>query len=749
MDEDDELAGAWRNNPGSWQRFGNEMKQAPTYDIAGLGQQPIAAMAYRRALSVANAPTDENMWLELARMLWQCGKQRAARSAVEKALALNPLLWEAHSMLDHWRKPCHSFEDALAGSLVPVVQEAMKDEVRMSLVLQCAYRVRLAWHRTHTRRAKLYKLLREMELIFRSAEVVQVVYRAWLWNDVCRWFVSQAVHVAAGCVTRVIRMRRQQLLSKKSADAKQRLVQVEFELMKLKPERDAVRQALNKKGRPLKTMLEDQNSRHRQLKDIDCALVLLTPPELVTYPDANGDLQELPPEDARPILNRLAHRYDDEIVRQTVVVEELRAQAKKLDAQWVEWERELMKGLAWLKKQNTRFRDADIFTIKGKSQKHRVPMPAHFGMTSNLLLYSMIHKLRKRVDNGTYVFVDWRTRHHLHHAWARARLSYGIPKLILPLLGPGQAVEYAKKHPGQNVGAELTPPQHGMPCVLRVTLRPDPSIRVQWYRTNRLGINVPVPEYNLLGDGSMGASYSKYADDEAGGEDTGSGEVKEEGEKENREYSAVDSGAIMHIRSFKRRDEGDYHAEISNNYGTVTTNTVSMYLPEPPCFVVEPVSTSVKLQEEVVLRAVAMGSPPIVYTWYRNGLAFLGGSSQILNFQSFAAADAGEYFCKAVNSGGEARTDTIMMIIEEDSDADDDEGYGGELSLKKIQSDQKKKQKATYGDEEENTRVGKDSNKNKHLNPVWRQEADEERALQKLLAKRKKQIEEDAEADAD
>jgi len=387
-----------------------------------------------------------------------------------------------------------------------------------------------------------------------------------------------------------------------------------------------------------------------------------------------------------------------------------------------------------------RFTDADIFTLKGRTQKSRVPLPAHFGITSNSLLYSMVHKLRRRVHAGMYVFVDWRTRHNLHHAWARARISDGKPKLLFPLLGPGQAKDYARKHPRASIGSELVPPQMGLPCVLRLQLCPDPSIRVQWYRTNRLGVNVAVPEQfeKPKNDQDLDSAETDTKD-----EGTGTEELKVAGEKENRDYSAVDTGAILHIRSFKRRDEGDYFAVVSNNYGAITTTSVSMLLPEPPCFVTEPQSTSVKLQEEVVLRAVAMGSPPIRYTWYRDGLPFLGGSSQILNFQSFSVRDAGQYFCKAANVGGEACTAMIVMTIEEDSDAEDADGFGGELSLKKIESDQKKKEKKAYGTKEENTRIGKDSNKNKHLNPVWLQEANEEHALQKLLAKRRKEEQEE------
>ena len=130
--------------------------------------------------------------------------------------------------------------------------------------------------------------------------------------------------------------------------------------------------------------------------------------------------------------------------------------------------------------------------------------------------------VRRRVDADVYVFVDWRTRHALHFAWARARISGGKPKLLYPLLGPGQATNYARSHGLSlaEVGTELASPQYNMPCVLRLNLKPDPSIRVQWYRTNRHGIGVPVPEH--IGKTDRAAVAGRV--------------VKREGEQENKEY---------------------------------------------------------------------------------------------------------------------------------------------------------------------------------------------------------------------
>jgi hypothetical protein len=173
-----------------------------------------------------------------------------------------------------------------------------------------------------------------------------------------------------------------------------------------------------------------------------------------------------------------------------------------------------------------------------------------------------------------HVFVDWRTRHALHSAWARGRVAGGRPKLLFPLLGPGQAAAYARrKNRGGGGGGgghtreelarvELVAPQMGMPCVLRLHLRPDPSIRVQWFRTNRHGIAVPVPEQlaPALALALAPGAVSAAAAPAAAAAPFGGGLLAERemgGGGENREYSAVETGAILHIRSFKRRDEGE------------------------------------------------------------------------------------------------------------------------------------------------------------------------------------------------
>ena len=64
---------------------------------------------------------------------------------------------------------------------------------------------------------------------------------------------------------------------------------------------------------------------------------------------------------------------------------------------------------------------------------------------------------------------------------------------------------------------------------------------------------------------------------------------------------------------------------------------------------------------EAFLRVVAMGSTPISYQWFKDGLVVPGETADILRFSPLTSADAGTYCVKLVSSDGTLASDLVVI----------------------------------------------------------------------------------------
>jgi hypothetical protein len=203
-------------------------------------------------------PHAAGLYCRLAKELWCCGRRRRARAAAQAAVSVNPWCFEAISLLDQWNPRkirarssststalatsstgasaatlTSSFGAALAGPLHPWLKRGMRDEEEVVVRLQALFRKKGAMTRSIKIRTALHHLLGELQLCVESATAVQVCFRLWIWKDVVKWYYRSAVHLAAACITRIVRRKSVTSMAAKASKIRKSVVQIELTFFRL------------------------------------------------------------------------------------------------------------------------------------------------------------------------------------------------------------------------------------------------------------------------------------------------------------------------------------------------------------------------------------------------------------------------------------------------------------------------------------------------------------------------------------
>ena len=114
------------------------------------------------------------------------------------------------------------------------------------------------------------------------------------------------------------------------------------------------------------------------------------------------------------------------------------------------------------------------------------------------------------------------------------------------------------------------------------------------------------------------------------------------------------------LSSAKPEQSGTYSVEIANDAGSVTSSivTVTVLLPQPPTFPIQPTNQSVLYGNKAVISASVSGTPPLAYQWQRNGTnlydggRLTGAASAVLTISNTQPADLGSYQLVVTNPYG-------------------------------------------------------------------------------------------------
>ncbi|MBI5385354.1 MAG: immunoglobulin domain-containing protein [Verrucomicrobia bacterium] len=98
-------------------------------------------------------------------------------------------------------------------------------------------------------------------------------------------------------------------------------------------------------------------------------------------------------------------------------------------------------------------------------------------------------------------------------------------------------------------------------------------------------------------------------------------------------------------------DAGGYSVVVSNALGSMTSAVARLTVIDP-LITVQPVSQNLELGQNTTLGVTALGTAPLKYRWWKNGIALAGAAEASLSFTNIQASDTGPYFAVVSNQYG-------------------------------------------------------------------------------------------------
>ncbi len=112
---------------------------------------------------------------------------------------------------------------------------------------------------------------------------------------------------------------------------------------------------------------------------------------------------------------------------------------------------------------------------------------------------------------------------------------------------------------------------------------------------------------------------------------------------------------------------GNYSVAVSNTAGGVVSSAAVLSVIEAPFFTLQPPGQSVPEYGAFTLSAVAGGSTPISYQWYRGGLSLGGRTTGSTTFSNVSPALNGSYYMVASNLAGWGTSQVAVVTVVPDT----------------------------------------------------------------------------------
>ncbi len=123
----------------------------------------------------------------------------------------------------------------------------------------------------------------------------------------------------------------------------------------------------------------------------------------------------------------------------------------------------------------------------------------------------------------------------------------------------------------------------------------------------------------------------------------------------------------LNIANVSNANLGVYTVLVSNNQGNVTSDPAILQLPGALTILTQPVSQQAKLGGTVTLSVTAVGTPPVTYQWFFNGVKlnnvthYSNVTAANMTISGITAAQGGTYYVKVSNDSGFVLSNNVTV----------------------------------------------------------------------------------------
>ncbi len=102
---------------------------------------------------------------------------------------------------------------------------------------------------------------------------------------------------------------------------------------------------------------------------------------------------------------------------------------------------------------------------------------------------------------------------------------------------------------------------------------------------------------------------------------------------------------------------------VSNSGGSVTSNAATLTVLSPPRITTQPTDLSVPVRSTATFSAVATGTAPLSYQWYKNGVAVTGATAATYSFVTARSDNNASIYVRVRNRIGSVNSNTVILQL--------------------------------------------------------------------------------------